>query len=49
MNKQKTAYLALFDCRLSQDDFRKLLATPRRPNNDGNSNSQFKAPAPKAP
>ncbi|EPB82474.1 hypothetical protein HMPREF1544_10768 [Mucor circinelloides 1006PhL] len=34
---------------LSQDDFRKLLATPRRPNNDGNSNSQFKAPAPKAP
>ncbi|CAO3630167.1 unnamed protein product [Mucor fragilis] len=35
---------------LSQDDFRKLLATPRRPNNDGSStNTQFKAPAPKAP
>ncbi|CEP13603.1 hypothetical protein [Parasitella parasitica] len=31
---------------LSQDDFRKLLATPRRPNDD---NTQFKAPAPKTP
>ncbi|KAF1805937.1 RED-like protein N-terminal region-domain-containing protein [Mucor lusitanicus] len=31
---------------LSQDDFRKLLATPRRPNPD---DTQFKAPAPKTP
>ncbi|KAK4513056.1 uncharacterized protein ATC70_000093 [Mucor velutinosus] len=35
---------------LSQDDFRKLLATPRRPDYDGNNSSaQFKAPAPKIP
>ncbi|KAI8643275.1 RED-like protein N-terminal region-domain-containing protein [Parasitella parasitica] len=31
---------------LSQDDFRRLMATPRRPNNE---DTQFKAPAPKPP
>lgn len=32
--------------RLSQEDFRKLMATPRRPNNPEESQNKFKAPAP---
>ncbi|KAI8878378.1 hypothetical protein K501DRAFT_228573 [Backusella circina FSU 941] len=36
---------------LSQEDFRRLMATPRRPNNDESSQQQskFKIPAPKTP